>query len=92
MIVVCPNREIERLYHEEGAGLLLLTTTVDEAVLGPFVGPDSVLRYFGERASIDRLGQEQRRMMLDTLPQYIRDTVPPQMADDFLRGDFLQYL
>ena len=92
VIVVCPNREIERLYHEEGAGLLLLTTTVDEAVLGPFVGPDSVLRYFGERASIDRLGQEKRRRMLDTLPQYIRDTVPPQMADDFLRGDFLQYL
>ena len=55
LIMVCPNRTAEEHYWKEGRGLLIVTSTVEEMLRGPFTGPDSVLRLFGEPTSIEDL-------------------------------------
>ena len=54
-IIVCPSRRVEENYWRLGRGLHVVTSTVDEMLTGPYSGPDSVLRLFGEPQSIDEL-------------------------------------
>ena len=54
-IIVCLSRRIEEYYWRLGEGLYFATSTVGEMVTGPYSGPDSVLRVFGKRQSIDEL-------------------------------------